>query len=138
MEDKKHRLTLKEKIGYGLSYLGVEMVNQFNTYLTYFMTNVFGLPMGTASMITGLNTAWNAVNDPVLGYWADNRTFKSGEKLRPFWKYCCLPMALFCILMYVGPDIPTAGKIAYILVAFLLYDSFSTLITIPELRNAGG
>lgn len=132
MEEKKHRLTLKEKIGYGLSYLGVEMVNQFNTYLTYFMTNVFGLPMGTASMITGLNTAWNAVNDPILGYWADNRTFKSGEKLRPFWKYCCLPMALFCILMYVGPDIPTAGKIAYILVAFLLYDSFSTLITIPN------
>ena len=125
-------MTLKEKIGYGMSYLGVEMVNQFNTYLTYFLTNVFGLSMGTASIITGLNTAWNAVNDPVLGYWADNRAFKCGEKLRPFWKYCCLPMALFCILMYVGPDIPTAGKVAYILIAFFLYDSFSTLITIPN------
>lgn len=125
-------LTMKEKIGYGMSYLGVEILTQFNTYLTYFMTNIFGLSMGVASTITGLNTAWNAVNDPILGYWADNKTFKTGEKLRPFWKYCCLPMALFCILMYVGPEIPTAGKIAYILAAFFLYDTFSTLISIPN------
>lgn len=131
-QDAEDKLTLKEKAGYGMSYLGVEMVNQFNSYLTYFLTNVFGLSMGTASIVTGLNTAWNAVNDPLLGYWADNRTFKTGEKLRPFWKYCCLPMALFCVLMYVAPELPTWGKVAYILAAYFMYDSFSTLITIPN------
>lgn len=131
-KDDGEDLTLKEKIGYGMSYLGVEILAQFNTYLTYFMTNVFGLSMGVASTITGLNTAWNAVNDPLLGYWADNKTFKTGEKLRPFWKYCCLPMALFCILMYVAPELSTAGKVAYILAAYFLYDTFSTLIGIPN------
>lgn len=127
-----HKLSLREKAGYGLSYFGVEMLSQFNSYLTYFMTNVFGLSMGMASTVTGLNTLWNAVNDPLLGSWADNRRFKNGDKIRPFWLYCCLPMALFCVLMYAAPELPTAGKVLYILAAFFLYDTFSTLLTIPN------
>ncbi len=131
-EKKTQGLTLKEKFGYGLSYFGVEILGQFNVYLTYFMTNVFGLSMGLASTVTGLNTLWNAVNDPLLGYCADNHKFKNGERLRPFWKYCALPVALFCILMYVGPELSTTGKVVYILVAFFLYDSFSTLVGLPN------
>lgn len=130
--NEKGGLRLHEKIGYGLSYFGVEMLTQFNSYLTYFMTNVLGLSMGAASTITGLNTLWNAVNDPLLGNWADNRKFKNGDKVRPFWLYCCLPMALFCVLMYAAPEMSLTAKAIWVLVAYFFYDTFSTLITIPN------
>jgi Na+/melibiose symporter-like transporter len=42
----------------------------------FFLTNVLKIPMGWAGAIIAIGTVWDAVNDPLFGYYAVNHRFK--------------------------------------------------------------
>lgn len=48
--------------------------------------------MNTAGTILSLGIVWDAINDPLVGYFAVNHRFKNGERVRP------LP----CIVLFPG------------------------------------
>ena len=74
-----------EKIGFGTFSTASNVVYQFKSlYYLLFLTNVIGINVVHAGMIIAIGTVWDAINDPMVGYWAVNHTFKNGEKCRPF------------------------------------------------------
>ena len=107
-----------EKIGFGTFSTASNVVYQFKSlYYLLFLTNVIGINVVHAGMIIAIGTVWDAINDPMVGYWAVNHTFKNGEKCRPFALWCAVPWA--------------------IIVVYLVFELFNTFVAIPY-NSMGG
>jgi len=121
-----------EKLGF-MTFSGANnIIYQFRSiYHLFFLTNVLKLSMGWAGLIVTVGTIWDAVNDPLIGYWAVNRKFKSGESLRPFILWHSLPWAAGVVLIFA--DFGVSQKISAILalVFYFIYETFNTTIMLP-------
>ena len=128
------KVSLREKLGYACSPLTMEMLSNFaSLYMMVFFTNVCGISPAAAGTLMLLCTLWNAINDPLIGFIADNRRFNNGEKMRPYLKFFSLPVALFLVLLFWMPDLDPVMSFIYALVVFFFYDSFITIIQMPTL-----
>lgn len=131
---QEEKISLREKIGYACSPATLEMISNFNSlYLMVFFTNICGISPAAAGTLMLLCTLWNAVNDPLIGFWADNRRFKNGEKLRPFFKWCALPVGLFLCLLFWMPSLNPTQAFIYALVVYYIYDTFATALQMPAM-----
>ncbi len=85
MERKqKSKVRLPEKLGFMSFSASTNIVFNFkSTYYKYFLTSVLLIDPVAASNMALIGTVWDIVNDPLLGVWANNVKFRSGEKVRP-------------------------------------------------------
>ena len=84
-----------EKLGFCTFSTASNVVFNFkDLFYLFFLTNVMGIRIDHAGMITAIGIVWDAINDPMVGYWAVNHRFKNGEKCRPFALWCAVPWPL--------------------------------------------
>lgn len=100
-------------------------------YYLYFLTNVLNIPIGVAGTILTIGTVWDAVNDPLIGLFAVNHTFKSGEKVRPFAFWCSFPWAITIVLLFSNFNLGRGLTIALALVVYFLFEALYTGMAIP-------
>ncbi|MDR1733665.1 MAG: MFS transporter [Oscillospiraceae bacterium] len=144
LTERKPIVKLPEKIGFGLISTATNIVYQFKgVYYLIFLTDAVGMDMRWAGIILTIGTIWDAVNDPLLGYWAVNRRFKSGEALRPFAKYASPGFGLSFIFLFTGgilvkaAEVNSALQIALALVIYIIFEVFNTLTAIPYNSMSG-
>ncbi|MCR4032290.1 MULTISPECIES: MFS transporter [Flavobacterium] len=128
MHDK---ISLKEKIGYGLGDAASSMFWKiFSMYLLFFYTDVFGLApaiVGTMFLITRI---WDSCFDPIVGILADRTKSKWG-KFRPYLLWVAIPFAIIGVLTFYTPDFDEKGKIIYAYVTYSLMMMIYSLINVP-------
>ncbi|MEC5165458.1 GPH family glycoside/pentoside/hexuronide:cation symporter [Flavobacterium sp. PL11] len=128
MQDK---ITLKEKIGYGLGDAASSMFWKiFSMYLLFFYTDVFGLApavVGTMFLITRI---WDSCFDPIVGIIAD-RTKTRWGKFRPYLLWTAIPFAVIGVLTFYTPDFDQKGKIIYAYITYSLMMMIYSLINVP-------
>ena len=125
------RLKLKEKIGFGSFSAASNIMYQFKSlYYLFFLTEVLRIPMGTAGTILALGIVWDALNDPLVGYFAVNHRFKNGERVRPFALYSAVPWGVTIVLIYTNFH---ASKVVTIVIASLAYFLFELLYTATDI-----
>jgi len=93
-------------------------------WLNYFCDTVLAIPPALVGWITGVSRLWDGFNDPIVGTVMDRRRFKSGEKLRLYFKYTAPVVGVFSTLMFV--DFRLENKttaMLLILVFYLIYDT---------------
>lgn len=126
------KIRMGEKIGF-LSFSGANnIIYQFRSiYHLFFLTNVLRISMAHAGIIITIGAFWDAINDPLLGYWAVNRSFKNGEKLRPYILFHCVPWAVGVVLMF--SDFGTSSVVSTIIavIAYVFFEIFNTTISLP-------
>ena len=128
-----YRIGLGEKLGFGSFAMSLDIATNFiATFFLFFLTDVFGISPALAGTVLLLGTIWDAVNDPLIGYYSINRRFKNGEIARPYAKWFALPTALIFILLFTAFNIPMSIRFIYIVVIYLIYDTFSTFLRIPS------
>ena len=128
------KISLLEKIGYACSPCTLEMLGNFTTmYLMVFYTNVCGISPAAAGTLLLLCVLWNAINDPLIGYAADNFRFKNGEKMRPYIKLFTIPTGLFLVLLFWMPELNPTAAFFYAFIVFFFYDSFGTAVQMPSM-----
>lgn len=113
------KLTVFEKLGYGLTNLGAGIwVSFINTFLLFFYTNVAHIRPAIASAIISLAVIWDAINDPLFASMADNHRFKNGEKMRPL-LLSSIPLAVLLVLSFTvyGQE----GSLLCVACAFITY-----------------
>ena len=127
-----------EKLGF-LTFSGANnIVFQFtNMYYLFFLTNVLKVSMGWAGFIVTVGTFWDAVNDPMIGYWAVNRKFKNGEKIRPFALWHSVPWAATVVLIFTDFGTPQMISAVIALVFYLIFQIFNTTVCLPY-NSMGG
>ena len=121
-----------EKLGFCSFSTASNVVFNFkDLFYLFFLTNVLGIEMFHAGIITGLGIVWDAINDPLVGYWAVNHTFKNGEKCRPFALWCAVPWAITVVLMFTGFEVAYGVKMGLAIAIYFLFELFNTFVAIP-------
>lgn len=131
------RLSLKEKIGYGMGDAGSCMIwSVLALYLTWFYTDVYGLDPGIVGTLFLVIRVFDAFSDPVMGAICD-RTRTRWGKFRPWILWMAVPFGLGAVLMFTTPELSMNGKIIYAWVTYLIMSLIYTAINIPYCSVAG-
>ena len=68
MANQVNKLSIKEKIGYGLGDSASSIFYKlFTTFLLFFYTDVFGISAAAAGTMILITRIWDAANDPIMG-----------------------------------------------------------------------
>ena len=121
-----------EKLGFCTFSTASNVVFNFkDLFYLFFLTNVLGIRIEHAGFITAAGIVWDAINDPMVGYWAVNHQFKNGEKCRPFALWCSVPWAVTVVLMFTSFDVSYGLKLAIAVMIYFLFELFNTFAAIP-------
>ena len=94
-EAQEPRLKQWEITGYGLGGFASTLPNQFKTQFGMsFMSDVAGVPVSVAGVISMLMSVWDAVNDPIIGHLADRTNTRRWGRYRPHMLLGALCMAV--------------------------------------------
>ncbi|WP_252177671.1 MFS transporter [Endozoicomonas sp. 4G] len=120
------RLTMTEKIGYSLGDMAGNFVYASVTILLgFFYTNIYGLDAATVASIFLVVRIFDAVNDPLVGYFVDRTKSRWGQ-CRPWILFACIPYAISSVLVFTVPDFGETAKVIY---AYATYAVLMTLFT---------
>lgn len=125
------KVTLKEKVGYGLGDAASSMFwKLFGMYLLFFYTDVFGLEAGIVGTMFLVTRVWDSLFDPVVGVMGD-RTETRWGKFRPYLLWVAIPFGVLGALTFTTPDIGYTGKIIYAYITYSLMMMVYSLINVP-------
>ncbi|MBN1648001.1 MAG: MFS transporter [Spirochaetales bacterium] len=126
------KLTMKTKLAYGICDLGGNLFfTVMGFYLLNFLTDKVLLGATLAGIALLIGKLWDAVSDPLVGYFSDRTNHKLGRR-RPYILWGSISCFVFMILMFTKP--PFTGQAALFLWAalmFCLINTAYTLINIP-------
>ncbi|NLI53709.1 MAG: MFS transporter [Clostridiales bacterium] len=126
------RTRFPEKLGFCTFSTASNVVYQFKSiYYLFFLTNVLKIDVLLAGTILTIGTVWDAVNDPLIGFWAVNHRFKNGEHVRPLAIWFALPWAITVVLLFTNFGLEGGAAVAAALVVYLFFELFNTFVGIP-------
>ncbi|MDR3276839.1 MAG: glycoside-pentoside-hexuronide (GPH):cation symporter, partial [Treponema sp.] len=132
------RLKIGEKLGFGTFSTANNVVYQFKSlYYLFFLTNVLKIDILIAGTVLAIGTVWDAVNDPLVGFWAVNHRFKGGEQVRPFALWAALPWAATVVLLFSDFGLSDFVTVAVALIIYIVFELFNTFVGIPYNSMAG-
>lgn len=125
------KLSLKEKIGYGLGDTASHFVwDMVGFWILIFYTDTFGISAAAAGTIMLVARVWDMVSDPIMGIIADRTNTRWG-KFRPYILWMAIPYSILAVLTFSTPDLGQTGKIIYAGVTYLLLMTVFTAINLP-------
>jgi len=126
-----HKLTLKEKVGYGMGDAAANLVwRGALAYLAVFYTDTFGITAAAAAMLFLVVRLSDGVTDIIMGMIADRTQTKMG-KFRP-WILGSTPfLGLFMVLCFTTPDLSYTGKLVYAYITYIGLTLAYTVNNVP-------
>lgn len=125
------RLTIKEKLGYGLGDTASNLVWQTAMlFLAFYYTDVYGLDPATMGTMFLLLRAMDAITDPLMGGLVDRTRTRFGQ-FRPYILGGAVPFGIACAITFYTPPFGATGKLIY---AYLTYGFLTlcyTAINVP-------
>lgn len=129
--ETKMKLTIKEKLGYGLGDTGSNIVFQVViAFMMFYYTDVFGITAAEAGTLMLVVRVFDAITDPLMGALAD-RTKSRWGRYRPYLLWMAIPFCLFTVIAFITPDTSHANKLIYAYVTYSLMMLAYTAINIP-------
>lgn len=118
------RVSLREKIAYGLGNFGTQMVfNPATTFMVFFYTDIVGIAAATVGNILFLSRFLDVLN-PVMGVVVDRTHTKLG-KARPWLLWMAIPFGIAASLLFSSPSFGPTARIVY---AFVTYNLAFTIV----------
>ena len=125
-------LSLKEKVSYGLSAVGKDMVYMLSaTYVLYYFQDILGVNAIAMGIILLAARIFDAFNDPIMGVIVAKTNTKWG-KFRPWLMIGTITNAVILYLMFAAPPaLDGKGLVAYAAVTYILWGVTYTMMDIP-------
>jgi glycoside/pentoside/hexuronide:cation symporter, GPH family len=131
------KLSVKEKIGYGLGDAAANFI--FQTILIFqlaFYTDTFGISAVAAGTLFLVVRFSDAITDPLMGIIAD-RTKSRWGRFRPWILWSALPFGVLAFLAFSTPDLGPTGKLIYAYVTYTLLMAVYTVNNLPYSALSG-
>jgi Na+/melibiose symporter-like transporter len=127
---KPPSLGLKIAHGFGASALGIKE-GGFNYFLLLFYGTVVGLEPGLVGLAILIALVFDAISDPLMGYWSDNFCSRLGRR-HPFMYAAAIPVGLSYFLLWNPPDWSQMGLFLYLTLLAILIRTFITAYETPS------
>lgn len=125
------KLSLKERLGYGLGTAGEQFPNFLvQTFLFAYFNLVVGLNAGVIATIMLIARVWDAINDPLMGIIADHTRSRWGS-YRPWAFFATIPMGIFLVLTFTNVGLTSTAKVIYCGAMYILFGMSNTASLIP-------
>ena len=113
---------------FGMNGIGI----LFTVYLMIYSTDVLLIAPAAMGVIFGIGRVWDAVSDPLAGYWSDRSTARRGR--RRAWMYAsALPVCATTVMLWSPPSFVTeATLVLWMGLAYLLYETAATAFYVPH------
>jgi glycoside/pentoside/hexuronide:cation symporter, GPH family len=103
----------------------------FATYIQFLYIDVLGLRAAWVGIVWSIYGVWNAINDPLAGYWSDRTQTRWGRRI-PWIATLFIPLALTFYLLWTPPGgLVAAGGLSllfYFLALVLVFDLLWTIV----------
>ncbi|GGP19287.1 MFS transporter [Silvimonas iriomotensis] len=127
----KDKLSLSEKVGYGLGDAGGTIITcLIMNFLTFFYTDIFGITPALVGIIFVALRIFDAISDPLMGILVD-RTQSRWGRFRPWQLWGAVPIALCAVLTFTVPDVSMNMKIMWAFGTYFLLSLAYTAINVP-------
>ncbi len=118
---KQSSLPRHQMILYSSGSLAVALSYQaFSTYIQFLYIDVLGLKAAWVGLAWSVYGLWNAINDPLAGYWSDKTQTRWGRRI-PWIAAMFIPLSLTFYLLWVPPAGLVAGRGLSLLIYFLIF-----------------
>jgi GPH family glycoside/pentoside/hexuronide:cation symporter len=126
------QVPLARKLAFSASGIGsYACLAVMNAYLMYFYTDVALLGVGLVGLALGIGRVFDAVNDPIIGYFSDKTHTRWGRR-RPWIAIAALPSGIAFALLFRPPNTTDQYMLfLYLLIVSLALDAFGTMAQIP-------
>ena len=126
------RLTVKQKLGFGIFDLGGNMLFTLMSFWALkYLTDTVGIAAAWAGAAIMIGKAWDAVTDPAMGFISD-RTLSRWGRRRVYLLFGAAPMLLAMVFFFTSPAyLPQSMHIAWATVALMFLYTASTVINVP-------
>jgi Na+/melibiose symporter-like transporter len=126
----KAPVALKLAHGFGASAFGIKN-NGFDYFLLLFYGTVIGLEPGLVGLAILIALVFDAISDPLVGYWSDNFHSRWGRR-HPFMYAAAVPVGLSYFLLWNPPDFGQLGLFLYLTGLAVLIRTFITFYETPS------
>lgn len=135
------RISLGTRLAYGFGSVAYGVKNNgFDYFLLLFYSQIIGLDARLVGIAITTALVFDAISDPIVGYWSDNLRSRWGRR-HPFMYASALPVALSYFLLWNPPVLDQTGLFLYVLAlavfirtSVTLYETPSTALA-PELTE---
>jgi sugar (glycoside-pentoside-hexuronide) transporter len=120
MSQDSEKLSVKEKLGYGIGDAAANFI--FQTMIIFqlaFYTDTFGITAAAAGTLFLVVRVFDAVFDPIMGVVAD-RTKTRWGKFRPWVLWTAVPFGVMGWLTFSTPNTDASGKLMYAYVTYIV------------------
>ncbi len=126
------KLSVKEKISYGLGAVGKDMVYMLSaSYILYYYQDILGVSAIAMGIILMAARVFDAFNDPIMGVVVAKTKTRFG-KFRPWLLIGTVLNAVILYFMFAAPPALTGnGLIVYAAAAYILWGITYTMMDIP-------
>ncbi|MFN2100873.1 MFS transporter [Altererythrobacter sp. MF3-039] len=128
--EKRLSIGLKTAYGSGAAAFGIKN-NGFDYFLLLFYGTVVGLEPGLVGLAILIALCFDAISDPLVGYWSDNFHSRWGRR-HPFMYAAAVPVALSYFLLWSPPDWSDTGLFFYLVTLSILIRTFITFFETPS------
>lgn len=127
------KLSLKTKLFYGIGDVGNAIVNSaVQFFLLIFYTDAALVPPALVSSALLVGKIWDAINDPLFGWFSDRVSSKRFGKRRVFMIFGAIPLGISIMLLWFVPSgLGQVGIFIWIMMTFILFDTIWTGTNVP-------
>lgn len=100
----------------------------FSSFYSYFYVEKLGLGIGLATLARTIFLIWDAVNNPIFGYWSDRTNTRFGRR-RP-WVFGSIPLFMIAFVLVFSPPggLSDNGLFTWFLVTLIFYEAVATVL----------
>ena len=122
MSDSNVKLSLKEKVSYGVSDAGYNLIfTVVSSFLMFYYTDVIGMDVAAVGTLFLIVRVLDGIAGPVIGALIDKTNTKWG-KCRPWFLWFAGPYAVISVMTFYVPELNSVAKIAYIYITYILFN----------------
>ncbi len=124
------KLKFSTKLAYGIGELSGSLPSNILVFFfLFFLTDIAGLKPGVAGIIVMIGKIWDAINDPLIGWFSDRTRSRFGRRY-PWMILGSIPLGFSCVLLWtIAPsNDQTIQIIYYTIIALVFYTAFTAVL----------
>ncbi len=127
------KLPLIDKIGFGTGDMAYGIISQtIGTYMVFYANAVLGIPGSLVGFAISLSVLWDALSDPLMGYFSDETKSERFGKRHLYLLIGSISIAASNFMLWsIDRQWPTLMKFAALLVCLLLIKTAVTVFATP-------